>query len=358
MGGGGKGGSSPQVVPSTQTTSSTPWKPQQEYLKQIFSGAQEAYQDPMTFYQGSTYAPFSPETQAAMDWQTYRATAGSPLTAAAQQQLTDTMAGDYLGAGNPYFSNMMNQVQKGVQPAIDAKFSGSGRYGSGAHEEALASALTDKAGELAYRNYADERENQMKGMMFAPQLAQQDYFDIAKLAEVGGLQEDQSQRAINEAMQRHEYEQMEPWQRLEMFRQMVTGGYGGTTSSFGTSSQIMPTQSLGSGLLGGASALGGLGMLAYTMFSDRKTKENIKLADTKGMLTAIMDLDPVTFDYKPEFGGKNQTGFVANDVEKVYPKAVVMGDDELRRIMPLALIAPLVGAVQEQQRQLDSMKKG
>jgi len=262
MGGGGKGGGSaqPVSVPSTQQTSTTPWKPQQEYLKQMFSEAQKAYANPMPFYSGQTYADFSPETEAAMQLQDYRALAGSPVTAAAQQQLSDTLAGGYLGAGNPYFSNMVGQIQGAIQPAMDAKFSGSGRYGSGAHEQALTSAMADEAGKLAYQNYADERTKQMQGMMFAPEMAQQDYFDIAKLAEVGGQKEDQYQRAINEAMQRQQYNQMEPWQRLGLYGDAIKGGYGGTSTSWGNSTQMMPQSgtSLGAGLLGGASGIGGL----------------------------------------------------------------------------------------------------
>lgn len=254
-GGGGSGG-------GTQTTNTVqkadPWAGQQPYLTDVYGQAQNLYgSNPLQFFPGQTFANLAPETEASLNFQTNRALQGSPLTQAAQGQLTSTLQGDYLSAGNPYMSNMMDSVAQQVRPRIDAQFAQSGRYGSGAHANAAASALSNTAGQMAYQNYGDERQNQLRAMLFAPQLAQQDYFDAAKLAEVGGVREDLAQQGINEQMQRFQFENMAPWQQLAMYQNMIQGNPGRVD----TSSTTMPRRSLGAGLLGGGIAGGGLGYM-------------------------------------------------------------------------------------------------
>src|SRR5690606_32498977 len=121
----------------------------------------------------------------------------------------------------PYFSGMADRITAKVLPGIDSRFAASGRLGSGLHGRAVGEGLGDAIGSLAYQNYGDERTNMMRGMLFAPEMAQQDYFDIAKLAEVGAQREDMAQLGINEAMARHEFEQMEPWQRLGLYNSLI-----------------------------------------------------------------------------------------------------------------------------------------
>jgi len=256
LGGGGGGGAPAQT---TTVQKSDPWSGQQDYLTDVFKQAQTQADAPMEFYSGQTFAQPSAETNIALNAQTQRAMMGSPLTGAAQNQLTKTMAGDYLSAGNPYFSQMADSVYNQVAPRVNANFSKAGRYGSGAHQGTLASAMTDTLGQLAYQNYGDERTKQLQGMMFAPQMAQQDYFDIAKLAETGAAREDLSQQKINEDIARFNFGQQEPWQRLNAYANLVQGHYGGTSQ--GTGTQTMPPRSIGAGMLGGAAAGGGLGYL-------------------------------------------------------------------------------------------------
>ena len=261
MSGGGSGGG--QTTNTVQKAD--PWAGQQPFLTDVYQQAQGLQgSQPLQYYPGRTYADLAPETQTSLGMQTQRALAGSPLTAAAQNQLTSTLQGDYLSAGNPYMSQMMEQVSQQVRPRIDAQFGQSGRYGSGAHANAASSALANTAGQLGYQNYADERQKQLQAMMFAPQMAQQDYFDTAKLAEVGGVREDLAQQGINEQMQRFQFENMAPWQQLALYQNMIQGNPG----SINTSTTTMPRRSLGAGLLGGGVAGGGLGYLAANMFPE------------------------------------------------------------------------------------------
>jgi hypothetical protein len=238
------GGASTQ----TQTTRTEPWSVQVPYLSDIFSQTQALSTRPAAYYPGATYAGASWETQRALDLQRERALAGSPLSAAASRLVGRTLAGEYLGSGNPYLAAAIGRAADAVRPAFDAQFAGAGRYGSGAHARALAGALATAAGDLAYRDYGQERQHQLAALGAAPELAAEDYRDIARLAEVGTAREDAVQQQIDDAKARFEFAQMEPWERLARYAQLVSGSYGSTTTV------TTPTQrrSVGEGLLGGA----------------------------------------------------------------------------------------------------------
>lgn len=244
--GGGGGGGTQQVVQK-----SDPWAGQQPFLNDIFARAQALSNTPQAFFPDQTYAGLSPESEAALQMQTRRAMAGSPLTSAAQSELTRTLSGAYLDpTQNPAFQKAAGDIQS----RIAGMFSSSGRYGSGA----MANQANEALASLAAQNYGQERENMMRGMMYAPQLAQQDYFDAAKLAEVGGTREDLAQQAINDAMARYNFAQQEPWQRLAMYNQLIQGNYGSQSTSTTTNT---PRRQLGSDLLSGAASGAGIGMM-------------------------------------------------------------------------------------------------
>lgn len=238
----------------TQTTRAEPWSVQVPYLSEIFGRAQALSNVPTTYYPGATYAPPSWETQRALELQRERALAGSPLSASASSLLGRTLDGDFLG-GNPYLAAAMGRAADAVRPVLDAQFAGAGRYGSGAHARALAGALADAASDIAYRDYSQERQNQLAALAAVPELAAEDYRDIARLAEVGAAREQAAQQEIDDARARHDFAQMEPWERLARYAQLVTGNYGSTTTV------AMPTQRrpLGEGILGGATAGATLG---------------------------------------------------------------------------------------------------
>jgi hypothetical protein len=315
-GGGSSGGGT-----STTINKNEPPAWMQPYHQDIGNMGQYQSRQPMSFFPGQTFANLAPETQAALQFQTNRALQGSPLTGAAQGELTKTLSGDYLNAGNPAFSGMMDRVSAEIRPRLDAQFAGSGRYGSGAHANAMASALTDAGSQLAYQDYGRERDNMMRGMLFAPQLAQQDYYDASKLAEVGGVREDFAQQGINDQMARHDFSQQEPWNRLGLYSGIINGINAGGTST-GTSTQ--PRRSLGMGdALGGAAGLAGiLGMTgafgpAGWMFSDARVKEDIKrVGETDEGLGVF------TYRYAGDPTGTHHMGVMAQEVEQVHPEAV------------------------------------
>jgi hypothetical protein len=89
--------------------------------------------------------------------------------------------------------------------------------------------------------------------------------------------------------------------------------------------------------------------------SDARTKENVR--DAEDGLATVLGLRPVRFDFKDGFSNnrKNQLGFIAQEVEQVFPDAVdVSGQesedgDQYKTVAPGTLIPVLVKAMQEQQ---------
>lgn len=232
---------------TTTVQQADPWSKQQPHLEEVFQEARRLYRQPGPYYYpGQTTAPFSPETELALTAQAARSISGSPYVAAAGQETLDTLGGNYLSAGNPYFSAMTGRIANELRPRLDSQFSASGRYASGAHQEAAARALADAASSLAYQNYTDERANMQRAAAFVPQLAQMDYADIAQLAAVGQAREQMQQALINDQIARFNFAQQLPYNKLMQYSGLIQGSYGGTQTT--TSPQER------GGLLEGASA--------------------------------------------------------------------------------------------------------
>lgn len=257
------------------TTSATPWSGVAPQLKSAYGSAQNLYNqnapNGIPYYPHNTIAPMSGYTQGAIDWQAQRAQAGSPLTAAGQNQLTDTLSGKYLDAGNPHLQGAINsairpvteQYQNTVIPGLNSTFSEGGRYGSGAHQNTALQGATDYqrnigdiSSNMAYQNYGDERNNMMKAGLLAPQMAQQDYFDIGQLGQAGNMMDQYNQSLINADMEKYNYTQNQPMNYLSNYLGLLSNAPWGQTST----STSPPTNPLTSGL-GGALAGIGLGMV-------------------------------------------------------------------------------------------------
>jgi hypothetical protein len=90
----------------------------------------------------------------------------------------------------------------------------------------------------------------------------------------------------------------------------------------------------------------GASQAAFGSFSDARLKENI--VDLPLQLSNIMALRPVEFDYKDGCG--HQIGFIAQEMEQVYPDAIGVGENEMLTITGWSKTeARLVKAIQEQQ---------
>jgi hypothetical protein len=238
------------------------------YVQYGLSEAQRLYQTPNVpqYYPGQTYIGPSAQTTAALQAAQTRAMRGNPLVPAAQQQLQQTIQGEYLGANpflaaalQPGFEAAQRQYESATNQAL-SNFSRAGRYGSGAMRGALtnvggeyARALTGAAGQLGYANYADERARQQAALQAAPAMAAQDYADIQRLSQIGQQTEAYQEMALQDAINRFNFEQQAPYARLQSF---LSGAYGAPSGM----QQVTPVyrNPIG-GALGGALAGSQLG---------------------------------------------------------------------------------------------------
>jgi len=259
------GSSSPTTI-QTQTVKTDPWEPSQQHLKNIFSGAQAAYDSPAPqYYPESRVVGFSPQTQGALQGIEARAVAGSPLQRAGMDQALSTVQGDYLNA-NPFLANayaaasapVIEQWQNQVAPGISSTFSAGGRMGSGLYaqtrntaENTLARNLTNMSSKMAYANYQNERKNQLNMAANAQAMASGDYNDYSRLMAVGGAREGLEQAELQDRIGRFTFEQNRPWDQLARSSGMIGGGYG-SSQERQTPLYSNPGANFLSGALGGA----------------------------------------------------------------------------------------------------------
>jgi hypothetical protein len=263
MSGGGSGG-------GTNTVTRTELDPvMRPFVQYGLEESARLYQNPDVpqYYPGQTFVSPSQQTQAALAAAQQRATMGNPLVPAAQQAAQQTIQGGFLG-GNPFFEGAFRGATAGAQTAYQdatqaalSNASRAGRYGSGAMGTALdraggvfANALTNTAGQLAYTNYADERGRQQAMIGAAPGLAGADYTDINQLLQTGQAAEGYQEAAMADAVNRFNFAQQAPYQKLQSY---LSGAYG-APSGMQVSQPVYRNQ-VGN-ILGGAltgAALGG-----------------------------------------------------------------------------------------------------
>jgi hypothetical protein len=105
-----------------------------------------------------------------------------------------------------------------------------------------------------------------------------------------------------------------------------------------------------------------------TLGSDERLKENIK--PVSNALSSVMRITPSTYTFKKEYENMNvekgmQYGFIAQNVEKVFPELVVTAYDksenedapmEYKTVNYLGMIPVLTASIQEQQKMIDELK--
>lgn len=281
MGGKGGGGG------GTTVQKSEPWDQQKPYLIDIFQQSQNMYNSGALapdYYAGNTVAPQSGWTQQALQMQADRALNGDASISTAKGAMDNITSGNALASNtglnalnqmttavNPYMNSLYEDAAGQAGAQIDSGFSGAGRYGSGAHENAKADAMADLSAQMYSHAYDQQMQAaQQAGQLYntgigqqvvagntAQQLANQAYTDAAALSEAGGVKDDYQQQLINADIDRYNYESQQPLTALSNYNQLIQGSYGGTTTSTGK-------QGSGSALgnvLGGASSGAGIGYM-------------------------------------------------------------------------------------------------
>ena len=146
--------------------------------------------------------------------------------------------------------------------------------------------------------------------------------------------------------------------------QAVTGSLyidnGGPTSTVG---KFKISQDIIGGEIHVISSSGGVKLISggttwAPATSDRRAKENI--SPLENVLEKVLKLSPSRFDFKEEYGNKDQIGFIAQDVNEVLPEFYIPSETEEEmstvKFSDTATTALLVKAIQEQQQLIEDLK--
>jgi len=222
------------------------------YYKEALKEAQRLFQSGAPqFFPEATYVPLSGQTEAALKLQEERALAGSPLLKQAQGQVGDILSGKFLDPeSNPYLKAAYEKAAGSAQGTLGSQFASAGRYGSGAMAETAGKRYGDIATDIYGGAYERERQRQMSALGMAPGLAQADYYDIQQLGNVGQQREAFEEAKLADAMNRFNFEQQKPFNKLSQYM-----SYLGMTPGYTQTSSQPIFRSPGANLLGGA--LGG-----------------------------------------------------------------------------------------------------
>ena len=198
-----KGGGSQRTI--TQTTA--PSKFAQPFLQYGMQEAKDLYQSARPqYYPKSTVVGFSPETQMALGGYRSAAAAGSPMIPAVQQTVMQNLTGT-----NPLLQQALQPtIQAAMQPAMSA-----GRYGSGYAQRAVAEAVAP----LVY-------QAQQAAIQQAPAAREFGFADLQTMAQVGAAKEAQEQAELAADIERFQFQEARPAQKLADYMTMVQGGSG------------------------------------------------------------------------------------------------------------------------------------
>ncbi|MBB5509560.1 tail fiber domain-containing protein [Paraburkholderia atlantica] len=384
----GSGGGS-----TTTTTKSDPWSAQQPYLETGFQGALNQYNSQNANI-GSTVAGFTPMQQQAMGLTqgmvngTNMGYAGA-LNNSANSYTTNLLNGNYLnsniansglgnlannGTGvqslnsfangsmnnNPYETGALNAAndaitrayQTATAPNTASAMEASGRYGSGAYNQAMSQNQQNLATQLGntdaslvnsmYQtnmgnqlaagqslasnqlgalgglsgNYNTAAQQQLQGSYNSPNLVNSLSGQVSNLYNMGGNQQAYNQSVINA-----------PWQLLNNYSNLIQGQYGGNTSTTQPYYQNQAAGAVGGAATGAAmgsmfgpigTGVGAIGGGLAGLFSDRRLKMDIE--PTGARLKNGLPL--YHYRYLWDAPHVRRIGVMSDDVRRVMPSAV------------------------------------
>lgn len=260
----------------------------QPYSAGYLDRAQQTADRPFTGYGGERVAGFTPWQQQSLQAQAARATQGNPLLPAAQQALQqqfegqqpDAAANPYLGEGNPYLTQSIDDAQGDMvrawntvqAPAFDTAMSRSGSFGNANVAQAAgfgADTLQRNLGrvsndmrmaDLTQRRQLGEsfasrqdamttsgRNRVLQALGMAPAMAEADYADIDRLGRAGAAAQQQEQRLLDDEYSRFTEERDYPLRQLDIMGNAIRNANPGSTTTTNA-----PDPSVWSQVAGGA----------------------------------------------------------------------------------------------------------
>jgi hypothetical protein len=224
------------------------YEPAEPYVGDIMAEAANLYGTNLgsQYYPGSTVVPFAPETTAGMDLQKsmgYAQTGASPLMDIASSSLGGFASGvmpsaySYLTPQADYLSGVRESIGSGVMGDIATRFGSMGRTGtSPGAVDAATRAFTQSYAPFALSQAEAERraeQNAIDSMIGRQLTASQKLAGlqtdidsrkaegIDRIMGVGTMQEDMAARNLQEQMDRFNFAQTSPFQRLSQFADFI-----------------------------------------------------------------------------------------------------------------------------------------
>jgi hypothetical protein len=288
-------------------------------------------------------------------------------------------SGQYVQSGNPYLDAVLAKNDAATMARVGGQFSSAGRYGSPAQAGTAAGAISAADNQARMAQYNTDVQNQLSAIQglgnigqakagigqagvgninsyisALPTVGEGNLFAGNTIQSIGGQNMDYAQRVINAANQ-------DPWTKAQNLAQ-ITGGIGqlgGTSSTQGTSyGQGTTTKKEDPGVFGdilagvgaGANVLaaaGGISPASFASFGQKASDffnpptfsggygspfgSDIRIKDNvKELATLLNGLKLYSFTYKS--GGPPQIGFMAHEVEKLYPEAVIEDDAGIKHV--------------------------
>lgn len=325
---------------STTTTTQELSPEQRALIKPVIPIAQKYLKNPPKQYAGSGIVDFNPLQRQAQQMTISAADAMLPTTSQTANRFNQQYnQGQFLASGdvlkaesNPYLQGAIEaasrptiqQFQQQIMPGIQNEGIASGGYGGtrqgiagGIAGQAAVQSLADIASKMSNENYQTGlgamiagQQNQANLLGNQSNILQQSLLPAQLKENVGMQQQMMEQAQLSEKIQKYISGQMIPFSAAQDVAAMAFGMPGGTTRSTGTQP--------GNPMVGMQAAGGVLGALAPLMMkSDRRLKKNVKrcgtLADGLGVYS---------YSYRGD-GGTIFIGLMADEVEELYPSAVV-----------------------------------
>ena len=251
-----------------------PWGKVSGYLEEIPPWLREQALTPKTFFPGQTYAGLSPQQQAAQQYNLGYAGYLMPAMQDTFMAYRQGMTAPENITQNPLINQQIQsavrpvtqQYEEQVMPSIQRNAIGIGNYGGsrqGVAEGLASRGYMDTVGDISTGIYSNAfnkgLDQQARMMALGPQVFNMGMMPGQLMGQVGAENQFMNQKAIDEAMARHQFNQNEPTQRLTDYWNTLWGAGGGTQTMPNPNAQSPLAGMIGGGLTG-ASAAGLMGL--------------------------------------------------------------------------------------------------
>jgi len=275
-------------------TNADPWSGVQPYLKNVYNQANALGQTPVQYYPGQTYANmdalkkqgiqsnvayasnqlprlYGQTAQSLYDQMNAMNVANNPYV----QDMNRAASAQFVNSSNQALQGMADQFRQTVIPGITNDAVAAGGLGGSRQGVAQGIAASQLAGQMG--NVIKSGQSDLANMLAQTNLgawgqglsaannALGQAGNVANLGlmpgqimqQGGDIFEQYRQKAIDSAMQKWDFQQNEPWQRLSNLNAIFSGATPYAQQS-STTTQPAPTSSPWATAAAGASALGGL----------------------------------------------------------------------------------------------------